>query len=124
MVSKAVLFATGDAPGAREVSPRSAHPLSAEVALLPVGNKPLVQHALEDLIDAGVRDVAFITSPTLADEVSAIVDSAVGDGITATPIVSEGPVFADALRRAAPFIGNEPFLVHLGDSLSLDGLSS
>src|SRR3954469_19730418 len=109
MVSKAVLFAT--------------HPAQAEVALLQVGNKPLVQHALEDLIDAGVRDVAVITSPTLADEVSEVVDEAVGDGITATPIVRGGPVFADALRQAAPFIGGEPFLLHLGDSLSLDGLS-
>ena len=110
MVSKAVLFAT--------------HPVQADVALLQVGNKPLVQHALEDLIEAGVRDVAVITSPGLADDVSEVVDDAVGDGMSAIPIVREGPVFADALRQAAPFIGGEPFLVHLGDNLSLDGLAT
>ena len=91
---------------------------------MPVGNKPLVQHALEDLIGAGIRDVAVVTSPHLADEVDEIVSETAGDGVTATSVVSEGPVFAEALQGVAPFLGTEPFVVHLGDSLNQGGLSS
>jgi glucose-1-phosphate thymidylyltransferase len=107
MLTKAVLFAAAEPSTRHDTVP----------ALMPVGNKPLVLHALEDVIDAGVREVAVVSSPSVAEEVAAIVAEAAGDRIMLTSIVREGPAFTDALRQAAPVIEDEPFIVHLGDNL-------
>jgi glucose-1-phosphate thymidylyltransferase len=124
MVSKAVLFAPADVPRGRETSPRSSRPLSSRLALLPVGNKPLVVHALEELIDAGINDVAVIAPPSLADEVHEAVDGAVGDRVATTHLVDEGGMFVDALAQVGSFVGVDSFVVHLGDSLTHHGLTS
>ena len=123
MVSKAVLFAPADVPRGRETSPRSSRPLSSRLALLPVGNKPLVVHALEELIEAGISDVAVISTPSLADEVHEVVDGAVSDRVATTHLVGEGELFADALAQVASFVGVDSFVVHLGDSLTHQGLT-
>ena len=106
MVSKAVLFAAPD-----------------PVALLPVGNKPLVLHALEELSDAGIKDVAVVTAPSVAEELREIVDRPSGELIVAVHEVSDEGLFMDALHQVRPFLGDDPFVVHLGDSLTHAGLA-
>lgn len=123
MVSKAVLFASADVHRCRETSPRSCRPLSSRLALLPVGNKPLVLHALEELIDAGISEVAVVTEPSLAEEVQEVVEETVHERVATTHIVGEGHMFTDALRQVAPFVGVDSFVVHLGDSLTRGGLT-
>jgi glucose-1-phosphate thymidylyltransferase len=123
MVSKAVLFAPADVPGSRETSPRSSRPLSSRLALLPVGNKPLVLHALEELIDAGIGEVAVVSSPTLAEEVRETLDDAAGERVAITHLVGDGQMFMDALGQVASFVGVDSFVVHLGDSLTHGGLT-
>jgi glucose-1-phosphate thymidylyltransferase len=122
MVSKAVLFASAEAHGGRERSPRSSRPSSPQLALLPVGNKPLVLHALEELVDAGIGEVAVVTEPAVADEVQEVVEKH-GRGTVATTRVMGGErTFAEALEQVASFVGVDPFVVHLGDSLTQGGL--
>jgi glucose-1-phosphate thymidylyltransferase len=123
MVSKAVLFAPADVPRSRETSPRSVRPLSSRLALLPVGNKPLVLHALDELIDAGISEVAVVTAPSLAGEVREVVEGAVRERIATTHLVGEGEMFVDALEQVASFVGVDSFVVHLGDSLTHTGLT-
>jgi glucose-1-phosphate thymidylyltransferase len=122
-VSKAVLFASADVHRGRETSPRSPRPLSSRLALLPVGNKPLVLHALEELIDAGISEVAVVTEPSLADEVHEVVEETVGERVATTHVVGEGRMFMDALRQVGSFVGVDSFVVHLGDSLTRGGLT-
>jgi glucose-1-phosphate thymidylyltransferase len=123
MVSKAVLFASADAHRCRERSPRSSRPLSPHLALLPVGNKPLVLHALEELIDAGIDEVAIVSEPCLAEEVHELVEASVHDRIATIHVVGKRHLFLDALRQVASFVGVDSFLVHLGDSLTRGGLT-
>lgn len=123
MVSKAVLFAPADVPGSRETSPRSPRPLSSNLALLPVGNKPLVLHALEELIDAGIREVAVVSAPEVAEEVRGVVDEAVEARVSTEHLVGDGRMFVDALGQVAGFVGADSFVVHLGDSLTHGGLT-
>jgi glucose-1-phosphate thymidylyltransferase len=85
--------------------------------MLPIGNKPLVRHALEALLDAGIREVAVVTAPRVADEVRAIV-SDTSSGGAATQVLTHAGSFADALERVTAFVGTDPFVVHLGDSLT------
>jgi glucose-1-phosphate thymidylyltransferase len=88
-----------------------------------VGNKPLVVHALEELIEAGISDVAVISTPSLADEVHEVVDAEVGDRVATTHLVDEGERFVDSLAQVASFVGVVSFVVHLGDSLTHHGLT-
>jgi glucose-1-phosphate thymidylyltransferase len=97
--------------------------LTPRLALLPVGNKPLVLHALEELIDAGISEVAVVTEPSLAEEVHEIVERSVGERIATTHVVDEGHRFVDALGQVASFVGVDSFVVHLGDSLTRNGLT-
>lgn len=122
MVSKAVLFASADADRSRERLPRSSRPWSSHLALLPVGNKPLVLHALDELNGAGVDDVAVVAPAALAEEVDELVVAS-GRERKATVHAVEGDcAFVDALRHVASFVGLDPFVVHLGDSLARGGL--
>jgi glucose-1-phosphate thymidylyltransferase len=97
--------------------------LTPRLALLPVGNKPLVLHALEELIDAGISEVAVVTEPGLAEEVQDIVARTVGERIATTHVVGESVRFMDALGKVASFVGVDSFVVHLGDSLTRSGLT-
>ena len=97
--------------------------MTPHLALLPVGNKPLVLHALEELIDAGISEVAVVTEPTVADEVQDVVQRSIGERIATTHLVGEGDMFMDSLAQVASFVGVDSFVVHLGDSLTRSGLS-
>ena len=111
MVTKAVLFASADG-----------HQSSAPLALLPVGNRPLVLHALDDLFDAGIEDVSIVSETAVAEQVEQVV-AASGAGDRATHLtVDDDCSFIGALRTAAAAVGDERFVVHLGDSLSQQGL--
>jgi glucose-1-phosphate thymidylyltransferase len=103
MVSKAVLFASADAQ-------------------TPVGNKPLVLHALEDLADADIREVAVVAPAPVANEVREIVEADRSSCGATTHVIEPGCAFLDALGDLASFLGVDPFAVHLGDSLSRTGL--
>jgi glucose-1-phosphate thymidylyltransferase len=105
------------------MSPRSSRPLSSRLALLPVGNKPLVLHALEELIDAGISEVAVVTEPSVAEEVDEVLEGTGPDRLTRTHVVGERHTFMDALRQVGSFVGVDPFVVHLGDSLTRGGLT-
>jgi glucose-1-phosphate thymidylyltransferase len=103
MVSKALLFAAADTQ-------------------TPVGNKPLVLHALDDLLDADIREVAVVTPPAMADDVHELVQAS-RRGAEATVHVADGELtFLDALAQVSSFVGADPFVVHLGDSLTHSGL--
>jgi glucose-1-phosphate thymidylyltransferase len=123
MVSKAVLFAPAAAHRCPESWPRSSHALTSRLALLPVGNKPLVLHALEELVDAGIGELAIVTARGVADEVHEIVEDTNCERLAATQVITHEGMFIDALEQVAPFVGSDPFVVHLGDSLTRLGLA-
>lgn len=122
MVSKAVLFAPEGAYRRSGPSPRRSDPQSACLAMMPVANKPLVQHALEQLLDVGIEDVAVVTAPRVADEVRAIVARTTSDR-AATRVLPHAGTFVDALAEVADLVEAEPFVVHLGDSLTRSALA-
>ena len=113
MVSKAVLFA----PAARDAA--------EHVPLLPVGNRPMVAHALDELTGAGVQAVSVVSEPELAEEVDAALEAWEGPKCAVEHVAgAAGESFLVALRQAAPQLEDERFLVHLCDSLRHDALST
>ena len=92
--------------------------------LVPVANKPILYYALESIRAADIREVGIVTGDT-HDEIEA----ACGDGAewdcSITYIPQEAPLgIAHAVKIARPFIGDEPFVLFLGDNLIKDGIAS
>jgi UTP--glucose-1-phosphate uridylyltransferase len=110
--------------------------------MLPIVDKPLIQYAVEEAIDAGVTKLIFITGsskraiedhfdtdPELEralresgkDELLESIRRIVPDGVKCIYIRQGEPLgLGHAVLCARPAVGNEPFFVHLADDL-IDG---
>ncbi len=91
--------------------------------LVPVANKPVLFYGLEALRDAGIGQVGIIVGDTQAE-----IEAAVGDGaafdLEVTYIRQEAPLgLAHAVLTAEPFLGDDPFVMYLGDNLLRDGIT-
>jgi glucose-1-phosphate thymidylyltransferase len=92
--------------------------------LLPIANRPILHYALTSVRDAGITDVGVVVGDT-ADEVRA----ALGDGsewdLRVTYIPQEAPLgLAHAVKISQPYLGQEPFVMYLGDNLVKDGITT
>ncbi|MCL4425873.1 MAG: glucose-1-phosphate thymidylyltransferase [Firmicutes bacterium] len=92
--------------------------------LIPIANKPILFYAIEAIRDAGIDDIGIIVGETRHE-----VKAAVGDGsrwgIKVTYIEQEAPLgLAHAVKIARPFLGNEPFIMFLGDNLVREGVTA
>jgi glucose-1-phosphate thymidylyltransferase len=91
--------------------------------LVPVANKPVLYYAIEAIVAAGIDDIGIITGETGAE-----VESAVGDGdrfdarITYIP-QSEPLGLAHAVLTARQYLGDDRFVMFLGDNLIRDGIT-
>jgi NDP-sugar pyrophosphorylase family protein len=87
------------------------------VALLPVAGKPMVEHALEALARAGIRQVLVVVSP-FADEVQRIIGEGTRWGLRLTYTLTRGEedptVVVDRLGRRldGPFVALRGDLIH------------
>ena len=91
--------------------------------LVPVANKPVLFYGLESIRDAGITDVGIIVGET-AEEVKAAVGDGSALGIKATYIPQDAPKgLAHAVLIAKDFLGNEPFVMYLGDNFLLGGIT-
>lgn len=91
--------------------------------LIPVANKPILFHALEAIRDAGIVEVGIVVGSTAGE-----VKSAVGDGsqwrLSVTYVHQEAPLgLAHAVLTAREFLGEEPFVMYLGDNVLLEGIT-
>jgi glucose-1-phosphate thymidylyltransferase len=96
-------------------SPAGRPPLGAGVPapLAPVANRPIVTHAVERLRAAGVDEVAVVSPSAL----EADLQHALRGLETRQLRLSDGSGLAGALRAAAPFVGDDPFVLQTGDGL-------
>ncbi|TAK33907.1 MAG: glucose-1-phosphate thymidylyltransferase [Chloroflexota bacterium] len=90
--------------------------------LVPVANKPVLFYAIEDLVEAGITDVGVIVGDT-ADQVMAAVGDGSKFGCNVTYIPQDAPLgIAHAVKIAKPFVGNDRFVLFLGDNFIRDGI--
>ncbi|NEA66300.1 glucose-1-phosphate thymidylyltransferase [Streptomyces sp. SID12488] len=91
--------------------------------LVPVANKAVLFYGLESLADAGITEVGMIVGDTAAE-----IEEAVGDGskfgLKVTYIPQEKPLgLAHAVLIARDFLGDEDFVMYLGDNFIIGGIS-
>src|SRR5918997_174006 len=90
--------------------------------LVPVANKPVLFYGIEALVEAGINDIGMVVGETQAE-----IRAAVGDGsrwgARVTFIEQDAPRgLAHAVQISEPFIGDEPFVMYLGDNLLNKGI--
>ena len=90
--------------------------------LVPVANKPVLFYAIESLAEAGIRDIGIVVGDTQAEIRAAVGDGAAW-GVKVTYIEQDAPRgLAHAVLISEPFIGNDPFVMYLGDNLLNKGI--
>jgi glucose-1-phosphate thymidylyltransferase len=86
--------------------------------LIPVANKPVLQHAIEDLRDAGITEIGIVLGNTGREEVQKFVGDGSQFGVEVTYIIQGDPLgIAHAVGCARDFVGDEDFVVYLGDNI-------
>ncbi|MDZ4064189.1 MAG: glucose-1-phosphate thymidylyltransferase [Coriobacteriia bacterium] len=91
--------------------------------LVPVANKPILFYAIEAIRDAGITEIGVIVGDTAAEVMNALGDGSRW-GAKITYIPQEAPLgLAHAVKISKSFMGNEPFVMYLGDNLIKDGIT-
>lgn len=91
--------------------------------LIPIANRPILFYVIDDLIKAGITDIGIITGPN-KDQLVNIVGDGSRWNAKINYIEQESPLgLAHAVKIAKDFIGEEDFVMYLGDNLLNDNLN-
>jgi glucose-1-phosphate thymidylyltransferase len=90
--------------------------------MLPIANKPMLLYGLEHLKNAGITEVGIILGPIREGVIETIGDGS-NYGIKVTYIDQPDPLgLAHAVKVSKDFIGDQPFVMYLGDNLLKQGV--
>jgi len=91
--------------------------------LIPVANKPISQYVLESLREAGIHDIAIVLGDIYPEKVREFYGDGSRFGVKITYVYQGKPLgIAHAVGVCKDFVGNTPFVVHLGDDLIKGGI--
>ncbi len=91
--------------------------------LVPIANKPILFYGLESIRDAGIADVGIIVGETHA-EIEACVGDGSAWGLRVTYIRQPEPLgLAHAVLTAESFLGDDEFVMYLGDNVIKGGIT-
>lgn len=91
--------------------------------LVPVANKPILFYGLEAMAEAGISEVGVIVGDT-AEEVMRAVGDGSRFGLQVTYVHQEQPLgLAHCVLIAADFLGDDDFVMYLGDNLLRSGIA-
>ena len=91
--------------------------------LLPIGKRPMILHIIESLKSSGVDDIAIVTTAEAMTQISSFLGSGKDFNCNLTYFCQDRSLgIPDAILCAQSFIGNNPFVVVLGDNIFEDSL--
>jgi len=92
--------------------------------LLPIANKPMSQYCIESISEAGITDIAIIIGGLGANKVSEYYNNGENFGVNITYIEQDYPKgIAHAVSLCKDFVGDEKFVVFLGDNIIQKSIS-
>lgn len=91
--------------------------------LIPIANKPVLFRVIESIRDAGIADIGIVVGDT-AQEIRNAVGRGGRWGVRITYIHQEEPLgLAHAVKVSQDFLGDERFVMFLGDNVIQGGIS-
>ena len=91
--------------------------------LIPVANKPVLFRVIEAIRDAGISEIGIVTGDT-GPEIRETVGTGERFGVHITYIPQDAPLgLAHAVKISRPFLGDERFVMFLGDNVIQGGIS-
>jgi glucose-1-phosphate thymidylyltransferase len=92
--------------------------------LVPVANKPILEYAIDDLKAAGITDIGIVLGNKGREEIQEYFGDGSGLGVDITYIVQGEPLgLAHAVGCSRDFVGDDPFIVYLGDDMMREGIT-
>lgn len=93
--------------------------------LLPVGGKPILHYVVEDILAAGIQEIAVITSPQGQEPIQRSLVTTYGHKAAFSFLVQDKPHgLAHAVNLARAFVADETFLLYLGDNLVFEPIAA
>jgi glucose-1-phosphate thymidylyltransferase len=90
--------------------------------LVPVANKPVLFYVIEDLVEAGITDIGIVVGDT-GDHIREAVGDGSQFGAQVVYIQQEAPLgIAHGIKISRDFIGDDRFVLFLGDNFIRDGI--
>ena len=92
--------------------------------LLPIANKPMSQYCVESLVEAGILEITMIIGGIGSNKVQEYYGNGEKFGAKITYVNQESPRgIAHAINLCKEFIGNDKFVVFLGDNIIKKSIS-
>jgi glucose-1-phosphate thymidylyltransferase len=92
--------------------------------LVPVANRPVLFYGIQAMADAGIEEIGIIIAPETGEEIREAVGDGSRFGVRVTFIVQDEPAgLAHAVLTAEPFLGEDQFVMYLGDNLLQGGIT-
>ncbi|WP_435098986.1 glucose-1-phosphate thymidylyltransferase [Halorubrum sp. N11] len=86
--------------------------------LIPLANKPVIQHVVERLCDTGISDIGVVLGDHYPDKVRNTLEDCGSRDVELTYIHQGEPLgLAHAVSCCEDFVKDEPFLVYFGDTI-------
>ncbi|MGW2157999.1 glucose-1-phosphate thymidylyltransferase [Nonomuraea sp. NPDC001699] len=90
--------------------------------LIPIANKPVLEHVLESLRALGVTEIGLVVGDREA-QIAEVVGDGSRFGTRVTYIRQLRPLgLAHCVKLARPFLGGDDFVMYLGDCVLADGI--
>jgi glucose-1-phosphate thymidylyltransferase len=114
---KALVLAGGSGTRLRPITHTSAK------QLVPVANKPVLFYGLEAIADAGIIECGIVVGDT-APAIRAAVGDGSAFGLEVTYLPQDAPLgLAHAVMVGQDFLGDEDFVMYLGDNFIVGGIT-
>ncbi len=116
-ITKAILTGGGRATRLRPIT------TNLNKHLIPLANKPMIFHAIEKAVEAGITDIFINVNPE-ETELQKVVGDGSRWGIRVQFFVQKGGPqgIAHVVKCAEKFVGNDPFMFYLSDNIILASL--
>ncbi|MFI9154604.1 glucose-1-phosphate thymidylyltransferase [Streptomyces sp. NPDC053367] len=115
---KALILAGGNGSRLRPLT------YSMPKQLIPIAGRPVLVHAVETIRETGVRQIGVVVGRH-ADQIAAALGDGRAHGVEITYIPQDAPRgLAHAVAVARPFLGDDDFLMYLGDNVLPDGVGA